>query len=201
MDKLSSKTRYYGIEDELFDKRTPLNGQITKREIRALSISYLELTQSSVLWDIGSATGSIAIEASRIATQGKIIAIEKDPESLPLLRSNINKHKADNVEIIDGEAPYVLENLPVPDSIFIGGTGGELEAIIQISVSTLLKEGVIVMNFASIERSIRAYNLFKKNGMETKYISVNISKGKELIDKSLVLSPANPVFIVYGKKE
>ena len=57
------------------------------------------------------------------------------------------------------------------------------------------------MNFASIERSIKAYNLIKQNRMEPGYLSINISKGKELIDKSLVLTPLNPVFIVYGRKQ
>ena len=82
MKTMGRSSHCFGIEDELFDKRVPLNGQITKREIRALSISYLHIGTDTVLWDIGSATGSVAIEASRIATQGKIIAIEKNPNRI-----------------------------------------------------------------------------------------------------------------------
>ena len=63
MSKVDSKLPYYGMEDDLFEKRVPLNGQITKREIRALTISLLQLSHKSVVWDIGSATGSVAIEA------------------------------------------------------------------------------------------------------------------------------------------
>ena len=198
---MNSGNIYYGMDDDCFEKRTPLNGQITKREIRALSISFLKLSANSVVWDIGSATGSVAIEASRIATDGKIIAIEKDTGSLPLLESNIKKHKAVNVEIIEGTAPEILENLPAPDSIFVGGTGGKLESIIANISNRLHQKGNVVMNFASMERSVTAYNLLKQNGLESNYICVNISRGKELIDKSLVLSPLNPVFIVYGMKQ
>ena len=201
MKTMSRSSHCFGIEDELFDKRVPLNGQITKREIRALSISYLHIGTDTVLWDIGSATGSVAIEASRIATQGKIIAIEKDRDSLPLLQANVAKHKANNVEIVEGTAPQILKDLESPDSVFIGGTGGELSSIITSSIDRLFKGGSIVMNFASIERSIKAYNLIKQNRMKPGYLSINISKGKELVDNSLVLTPLNPVFIVYGRKQ
>tara|TARA_B100001559_G_scaffold163726_1_gene137272 strand:- start:1891 stop:2496 length:606 start_codon:yes stop_codon:yes gene_type:complete len=201
MSKVDSKLPYYGMEDDLFEKRVPLNGQITKREIRALTISLLQLSHKSVVWDIGSATGSVAIEASRIAINGEIIAVEKDSKNISILKSNVSTHNAYNVKIIEGAAPDILYDLSSPDSIFIGGTGGQMDEIIRYSSDRLMQDGIIVMNFASIERSVKAYNLLKHQNMEASYMAVNISKGRELPDESLVLSPMNPVFIVQGKKQ
>ena len=201
MSKVDSKLPYYGMEDDLFEKRVPLNGQITKREIRALTISLLQLSHKSVVWDIGSATGSVAIEASRIAINGEIIAVEKDSKNISMLKSNVSTHNAYNVKIIEGAAPDILYDLSSPDSIFIGGTGGQMDEIIRYSSDRLMQDGIIVMNFASIERSVKAYNLLKHQNMEASYMAVNISKGRELPDESLVLSPMNPVFIVQGKKQ
>jgi precorrin-6Y C5,15-methyltransferase (decarboxylating) len=190
----------YGVSDDSFLQRKPAKGQITKREIRALSISFLKLMKSSVVWDIGSATGSIAIEASKIAYEGQIYAIEKDLEHMHLLETNIRKHSAKNVSVISGEAPCALRALPRPDSVFIGGHGGLLEEIIDCAISELNDNGSIVLNFASVERSVRAYNILKDANMVPDYLSVNISRGRELADKSLVLSPINPIFIVSGVK-
>ncbi len=201
MSKVDSKLPYYGMEDDLFEKRVPLNGQITKREIRALTISLLQLSHKSVVWDIGSATGSVAIEASRIAINGEIVAVEKDSKNISILKSNVSTHNAHNVKIIEGAAPDILYDLSSPDSIFIGGTGGQMDEIIRYSSDRLMQDGIIVMNFASIERSVKAYNLLKHQNMEASYMAVNISKGRELPDESLVLSPMNPVFIVQGKKQ
>ena len=201
MSKVDSKLPYYGMEDDLFEKRVPLNGQITKREIRALTISLLQLSHESVVWDIGSATGSVAIEASRIAINGEIIAVEKDSKNISILKSNVSTHNAYNVKIIEGAAPDILYDLSSPDSIFIGGTGGQMDEIIRYSSDRLMQDGIIVMNFASIERSVKAYNLLKHQNMEASYMAINISKGRELPDESLVLSPMNPVFIVQGKKQ
>ncbi|HCG90679.1 MAG TPA: precorrin-6Y C5,15-methyltransferase (decarboxylating) subunit CbiT [Dehalococcoidia bacterium] len=190
----------YGVSDDRFLQRKAAKGQITKREIRALSISFLKLLKSSVVWDIGSATGSIAIEASKIAYEGQIYAIEKDLEHMHLLETNIRKHSAKNVSVISGEAPCALRALPRPDSVFIGGHGGLLEEIIDCAISELKDNGSIVLNFASVERSVRAYNILKDANMVPDYLSVNISRGRELADKSLVLSPINPIFIVSGVK-
>ena len=136
----------YGVSDDRFLQRKAAKGQITKREIRALSISFLKLLKSSVVWDIGSATGSIAIEASKIAYEGQIYAIEKDLEHMHLLETNIRKHSAKNVSVISGEAPCALRALPRPDSVFIGGHGGLLEEIIDCAISEL-KDNVPIFLF------------------------------------------------------
>jgi precorrin-6Y C5,15-methyltransferase (decarboxylating) len=102
--------------------------------------------------------------------------------------------------VISGEAPCALRALPRPDSVFIGGHGGLLEEIIDCAISELNDNGSIVLNFASVERSVRAYNILKDANMVPDYLSVNISRGRELADKSLVLSPINPIFIVSGVK-
>ena len=80
----------YGLPDEVFEQRMPLVGQITKKEIRAISIHSLGLRPDSVLWDIGSGSGSVAVESSHIATNGVVYAIEKDIARLEVTKRDPN---------------------------------------------------------------------------------------------------------------
>ena len=111
-------TRGLGLPDEAFEQRRPLRGQITKREVRAVSLYSLGLRHDSVVWDIGAGTGSISVEASLIAWQGTVYAIERDQASLPLLQANVDKWGSDNVRVVPGEAPKALEAYQVLGTLF-----------------------------------------------------------------------------------
>lgn len=104
---------------------------MTKEEIRAFSIRMLELTKSSVLYDIGAGTGSVSVEAALIHPDIKVFAIEKKKEAALLIKKNRQKFHADNIEIIEKAAPDAMEGLPVPTHVFIGGSSGNLKQIIQ----------------------------------------------------------------------
>jgi len=87
VEKLEAASqRALGLPDDAFEQRRPLQGQITKREVRAVSLYSLGLKLDSVVWDIGAGTGSISVEASIIAREGAVYAVERDEESLPLLK-------------------------------------------------------------------------------------------------------------------
>ncbi len=114
-----------GLPDEAFARaKVPM----TKQEIRCISLAALALKQDTILFDIGAGTGSVSIEAARLACAGQVYAIEKKAEALQLIEKNTRKLQAPNVYIVPGTAPEVLEELPDPDRIFIGGSGGEYEA-------------------------------------------------------------------------
>ncbi|MDA0770946.1 MAG: precorrin-6Y C5,15-methyltransferase (decarboxylating) subunit CbiT [Chloroflexi bacterium] len=194
-------SRPLGLPDDAFAQKRPHKGLITKSEVRAVSLYSLRLKRDSVVWDIGAGTGSVALEAAWIASQGRVFAVERDEEGLSLLRQNVHDFSADNIEVVSGEAPHALEPLPDPDSVFIGGTGGRLKEIVVAVSGRLAAGGVVVANFAAVERANEAHLLMKELGLQTDMTMVSASRGKALPDGSTRLEAMNPVFIITGQKE
>ena len=196
--------RSLGLPDDAFEQRRPNKGQITKREVRAVSLYSLGLRHDSVVWDIGAGTGSISVEAALIAHRGRVYAVERDIDSLPLLEANVSRWGSANIHIVAGEAPGVLEGLPDPDSVFVGGSGGNLPAILEYAASRLNpggpdSGGSIVVNLAVLERTLEAYRLLKKLGLDTDLTQVASARGKEMADGAVRLESLNPVFIISAR--
>ena len=195
------RPRPFGLSDCEFAQRKPLNGQITKREIRAISIYSLGLRTDDIVWDIGAGTGSISIEAALIANRGRVFSVEKDLDNIDLLEMNIQKFGTDNIEIVAGDAPEVLRNLPTPDAVFIGGSGGRLTDILQEVMLHLKPAGKIVANFAILDHSQQFYNDLKDFGFDPEMVVANISRSKEMQTGGIRLESLNPVFIISAKKK
>jgi precorrin-6Y C5,15-methyltransferase (decarboxylating) len=197
----ASSARQWGLPDDAFQQRRPLRGQITKREVRAVSLYLLGLKHDSVVWDIGAGTGSVAIEASLISGDGEVYAVERDENSISLLRNNVERWGAGNVQIIVGEAPVILSELPDPDSVFVGGSGGRLGEILDEVGRRLKPNGRVVVNLAALERTQETYHHLKKLGFSPELVSVNAARGKELKDGTVRLEALNPVFIISAYRE
>ena len=197
---LPGLNRALGLPDDAFEQRRPNKGQITKREVRAVSLYSLGLRHDSVVWDIGAGTGSVSVEAALIASEGQIYAIERDTDSLPLLEANVVNLGSDNIHIVNGEAPAALKSLPNPDSVFVGGSGGNLSEILEYANSRLKPNGIIVVNLAVLERTSETYNLLRKLGLTAEITQVASSRGKEMPDGAVRLEALNPVFIVSGQR-
>jgi len=191
--------RSLGLPDDAFEQRRPDKGQITKREVRAVSLYSLGLRHDSVVWDIGAGTGSVSVEAALIAHRGQVFSIERDLDSLPLLEANVAQWGSENIHIVAGEAPAVLKELPAPDSVFVGGSGGNLSEILEYANTRLNPGGSIVVNLAVLERTQEAYRLLKKLGLATELTQVTSARGKEMPDGALRLESLNPVFIVSAR--
>ena len=192
--------RSLGLPDDAFEQRRPDKGQITKREVRAVSLYSLGLRQDSVVWDIGAGTGSVTVEAALISNRGQVYAVERDADSLPLLEANVSRWGSENIHIVAGEAPGVLEGLPSPDSVFVGGSGGNLSAILEHAASRLNPGGTIVVNLAVLDRTQEAYRLLKELGLMTELTQVTSARGKEMADGAVRLESLNPVFIVSARR-
>ena len=121
-----------GLPDEIFcrDEAVPM----TKSEVRAVCLSKLQLEQTSICWDVGAGTGSVALEMGRLAWRGQVYAVEKKPEALALLEENRKRLGLLNVTAIPGTAPEALEALPAPTHVFIGGSGGHLRQILELAL-------------------------------------------------------------------
>lgn len=170
---------------------------MTKEDIRALSIWKMNLNEKSNVLDIGSGTGTITVQASIIAKDGKVYSIERDEEAYKTSLKNIEKFKVTNVLLEKGEAKDILDKYIEDklsfDSIFIGGSGGDLELLIEKSDLLLKDKGTLVMNFITLNNAYKGIEKVKSLKYKTEITSVNISKSKE---DSYMMIANNPIYII-----
>ena len=180
-----------GMADEVFLRdKVPM----TKREVRNASLSHLQLSLNSVVYDIGSGTGSVSIEMALRAAQGKVYAIEKNPAAVALLQENKKKFAVDHLEIIEGTAPEALEALPVPTHAFIGGSAGNLKEILEL----LLRKNPnirVVLNTVTVETLAEAASCFKKLAFEEPEIVCLQASNAKKAGRSHLMIAQNPVYI------
>jgi precorrin-6Y C5,15-methyltransferase (decarboxylating) len=171
-------------------------GMITKPEVRAISLSKLVLREGNILWDIGAGSGSLAIEAAGLVRGLQVVAVEQSAEQIGLLEQNLAGLDHDGgVRVVHGEAPTVLADLPAPDAVFLGGTGGHLEAILDACLDRLRPGGRIVANLVTLERVTAMLKWAKARGVTAELVQVSISRGADI--QGLVrLDAQNPVFVV-----
>ena len=152
-------------DEEQFAKRTPLEGLITKKEVRALSIMNLNIQEGDVVWDIGAGSGSVGIEAAKIAKRGQVFAIESNPESVSHCLLNRLRHKVDNYAVIQATAPDGLEDLPAPNGVFVGGSKGNMAEILDLAYERLRAEGRLVVNTITLESLSQFQDWAKKRNL------------------------------------
>ncbi len=166
--------------DEEFAKRMPKKGLITKKEVRALAISNMEIKRDSIIWDIGAGSGSVSIESAKIAIDGEVHAIEVDPEGVEICKENAINFKTDNINVIEGLAPKALEDLPSPDCVFIGGTKGSMKETLSFVLDKLKEGGRVVVSAITLDNVSSAYESFKELGYFPELELVQVSRGKKL---------------------
>ena len=182
----------HGIEDEQFLRaKVPM----TKSEVRSISLSKLQLSKDSVLYDVGAGTGSISIEAALQAEDGYVYAIEKKEEAVELMRENQKKFAVDNLEIVEGFAPEALEDLPAPTHVFVGGSSGNLKNILE----RILKKNPsvrIVINCIALETVAESLDCVKTLPVtDVDIAAVSVGKSKE-IGKYHMMMGQNPVYVI-----
>ncbi|MDR2345285.1 MAG: precorrin-6y C5,15-methyltransferase (decarboxylating) subunit CbiE [Planctomycetaceae bacterium] len=172
---------------------------MTKEEIRCQSIRKLAIQPKDILYDIGAGTGSMSVEMARCAFEGTVYAIEKNDAALELIEQNRIKHGAFNIIVIKTSAPEYFAELPVPDKAFIGGSSGNIDAIIKALVEMNPKIK-IVANVISLQSLNQILNAYSSLGlMETETICVNIAKSKKIGNYDM-MTAQNPVYIVTGTR-
>ena len=180
--------------DEFIRGKVP----ITKEEVRAISLSKLDLKDAKTFIDVGAGTGSISIEAANTFKELKVIAIERNDEAIDLINKNKEKFNLSNVEVMKAYAPIEVD--VEADGIFLGGTGNNLEEIIKWSKKLQIPGGRLVANFILIDNFYDTLNLLKKYKFEDIDVSLlNISK-LEKLGKRDYFKPHNPIYIISCKK-
>ncbi len=189
-----------GIADEEFYQRRPKEGLITKQELRAVSLAKMHLTEESVLWDIGAGSGAISVEASFLAGKGHVFAIEKNDKDIAIIRKNLRKFNVPNVEVVQTFAPDGLNNLPDPTAVFVGGSGGRMEEILDLVSQRLKPGGRIVINIVALENLSAAVNALKARGFVPEVTLVNVARSTSVMELTR-FEALNPVFIITGVQE
>ena len=181
-----------GIVDDHFATARKL---ITKQEVRAVTLAKLQIQNDLVLWDIGAGSGSVSIEAGNLMPNGKVFALEKNPQYLTFIKENLRKFGARNVMLIEAFAPDGIDDLPDPDRVFIGGSGGMLEEIIDAVDKRLKPDGRIVLNAVTLDTLIKAVEFLEDHGYTVEVTCVNVSRTRGLSDYKL-FEAQNPVYLI-----
>lgn len=185
-----------GIPDEDFATVKKL---ITHEEVRAVSLAKLRLRQDMTLWDVGAGSGSVSIEADHLMPNGRVFAIERNPQCLTFFKENLNKFNSRNITLVAGDAPACLDDLPDPDRVFIGGSGGHLWKILDAADGRLPIGGRVVLNAVTLDTLNAATEFFENAGYELEVTTVNISRTRPLTDYKM-FEAYNPVFVLAAVK-
>ncbi len=186
-----------GIPDEEFATVKKL---ITKEEIRVVTLAKLKLRHDMTLWDIGAGSGSVSIEADHLLPNGRIFAIERNQQCHDFIKENLRKFNARHVTLVAGDAPACLEELPDPDRVFIGGSGGNLWDILDAVDGRLPADGRIVLNAVTLDTLTAATEFFDNAGYQVEVTTVNIARTRPLTDYKM-FEAYNPVYIMTAVKE
>lgn len=181
-------------EDEIIHSR----GLITKDEVRAVALHKLRLPQQGVFWDIGAGSGSVSLEAAGMHPGLKVFMIERNREQLTHIRANISAFGLHRISVITGEAPEVLKDLPPPDRVFIGGSGGRFPEIMD-RIMEKMKAGIIVLNAISLETLNGALQVMSGSGLDPEVVQISVARSK-VVNGQRHLSALNPIFVVKGEK-
>jgi precorrin-6Y C5,15-methyltransferase (decarboxylating) len=201
-DRASRAGRYriFGNADDAFAQTLPKRGLITTAEVRAIALAQLDIRPTSVVWDIGAGSGSVSIEAAQLAHQGMVYAIEPEPADVAAIQANAEAFGVPNVRAVVGRAPDVLEGLPDPDAIFIGGTGRRVDAVVTAAFARLVPGGRIAVNVATVDGLATAYQTLKGLAGEVRLWNISIARGIEQMDR-VRFEAANPTFLLAASKE
>ena len=139
--------RASGLPDRLFEH----DGQITKREVRAVTLSSLAPRRGELLWDIGAGSGSVAIEWLLADPPFmRAVAIEARADRATRIRRNATAFGVPSLEVVQGAAPAAYANLPAPDAIFVGG-GASDPGVLDAALAALRAGGRLVVNAVTLE--------------------------------------------------
>jgi len=181
-----------GLPEEAFMHEA---GLITKTEVRAVVLAHLLLQPGKVLWDVGSGSGSVSIEAARVGRLREVIAVERNEDRFRDLVANIERFRCPEVRPVFGSALQVLAGAPDPDRVFIGGSGGELPMLLDMVSKRLRPGGRVVQTAVTLDTLEAARSFWLGKPFEVCVVQLQVSRSAP-IGGTLRLEALNPVFIV-----
>lgn len=174
-------------------------GLITKDEVRAAVLHKLRLPERGVFWDLGAGSGSVALEAARLAPGLAVYAVEKNPTEVANIRENIKRFRAYNITVVNGRAPECLAALPAPARVFVGGSGGALAEIVALAAPRLPLGGRLVVNAVLAATREAAPPLLHGQGLRVTISELGVKRSVYPADPA-ANSSFNPIAIIVGEK-
>ena len=173
-------------------------GLITKDEVRAVTLHALRLPSTGVFWDLGAGSGSISVAAARMHPGLTVFAVDQQDEAMANIKKNIRQFGGYNIIPIQGGAPEILDSLPDPDRVFVGGSGGKLAEIIAQAARRLPSGGRLVVNGVTGQTVAEAPRCMAAHGLQVELTRMQIERttfperepGKVL----------NPITVMTGSK-
>ena len=185
------------LEDMDFIKSCDVPGP-TKEAIRAIILYKSEVSSKDKVVDCGCGTGGITCEFSQRANE--VISIDTNPEAIEITEKNLKKFGlGDNVTLINDNGANALKDIDNIDIAIVGGSGRELENILDIIDAKLNSKGRIIITAILVDTKIEAINKLKELNYNPKLMEVNISNGR-VLDRGVMMISENPIAIITAKK-
>lgn len=174
--------------------QNPATRQIpmTKQVVRAAILAQLAVTPDDMCWDVGAGTGSVSVELALHARQ--VWAVEQIPEAVQLIHQNRERFCAWNLHVVEGTAPEVLVDLPRPDVVFVGGSSGQMEAILQAAVQANPQVRLCISAIA-LETLQQAVHGLEQLGYTPAVTQIAVSQTRAAGELHMLLAQ-NPVFLI-----
>lgn len=169
---------------------------MTKQEVRSAALAKLAVRPADTLWDVGAGTGSVSVELALAAPQGRVFAVECEQDACALISENKQKFSAWNLQLVEGRAPQALRDLPAPDGVFLGGTKGELDAIVGAALDKNPNARICVSAIA-LETLSAATAALTGRGLEAQVTQIAVSRTKPAGRLHLLMAN-NPTFLIAG---
>lgn len=178
------------LSDSDFERgKTPM----TKEEIRVLILHKMKLHPDDVVWDIGAGTGSVSIECARQVPFGAVHSVERDETAVGLIEKNKEKFGTDHLMVYHGDAVEQVKNLPMPDKVFIGGSGGKLEQIME-TIAAFHNKVRVTVSAVTLETIAEAHEILGKYDPDYDVIQATVGRGRK-IGSYHIMDTNNPVMI------
>ena len=185
----TAPSRFLPVATGLADSWFETDGQLTKREVRAVTLSSLASRRGELLWDVGAGSGSIAIEWLLSHPANRAIAIEARADRASLIARNAASLGVPHLEIVTGRAPEAFADLPRPQAIFVGG-GASNKSLLDAAYAALAEGGRLVVNAVTLEAEAELIRRFKTQGGDL--TRIEIARG-EALGSFQAWRPALPV--------
>jgi precorrin-6Y C5,15-methyltransferase (decarboxylating) len=180
----------WALAEDAFEHR---DSMVTKAEVRAFALAKLGPRVGDLVWDVGAGSGSVAIECARFGAAA--IAVERDAQACDRIRANVRAHGV-KVQVAHGPAPLVLDHLPDPDAVFVGGGGPE---VVEAAAHRALR--AVVVALAAVERVGPVMAALTAAGWRPQAVQLQAARLSPLPGDVHRLAATNPVFVVWATAE
>lgn len=185
------------LDDNDFIKTCDVPGP-TKEAIRAIILYKSEVTSSDRVVDCGCGTGGITCEFAQRA--GEVISIDTNPEAIEVTSKNLKKFGlGENVTLINDDGANALKDVDGIDIAIVGGSGRQLEDILDVINEKLNPKGRIIITAILVDTKVEAVNKLKDLGYNPKLMEINTSNGR-ILDRGILMISENPIAIITAKK-